>query len=596
MDFKRNNLDKASSPYLLQHKNNPVPWQEWSQEVLDYAQKENKLLFVSSGYSTCHWCHVMEQETFSKESVAKVLEKDFVCIKVDREERPDIDSYLMSFMTRAYDEGGWPLNVVLSPNQIPFFATTYLGEKAAFGKPSFREVIEKVQEFYEENKDDLTSFVMKEATYEYVDIEETMKDIKTHVDKKFGGFGNNQKFPSYNTLLFLLHYYEESRDEEVKEIILQNLISMATSGLYDNLQGGFYRYTVDRKWKIPHFEKMLYDQAWMIIVYSSAARIFKDQQFEIIVRKTLDCLEETFRKDDFYTTGHDADTDHVEGDTYLWELDELSNLLSEEEKGRFDSIFQLYPFEGKNHLIKTQITEDTKDIEEKLLAQRLTREQPFRDEKIILSLNSYVGLALIHAYRALGDIKILKRAKRLYQNLLDTFYNEGTLCHSLIEGKTTREAFLEDYTAFFLFQTFIFEEAREGKEVMEKLYKKINLMRVAGIWYESTSEIGKIPAQNFDHPTPSSVSMAEMANLRYAILIETDYLETQYATGLNYDFYNLSAFISKGNFHILTSKEKLPWGDLPINSIQLKSKSYKSCFKGTCREFPSFNELLKQFS
>ncbi len=310
-NFKRNNLDKATSPYLLQHKDNPIHWQEWSKDVLEYARKKNKLLFVSVGYATCHWCHVMAQEAFSNKEIAGVLNEHFVSIKVDREQRPDIDHYLMAFMQETHGQGGWPLNVFLTPDVQPFFAATYMPAESRYGLSRFLDVLHNVQEMYSSQKGDIQKYLPPISQEEHHEEGQIIQSIKDHfMNNTFGA-----QFPPYNTLLFLLSYYEQKKDTEIKEIIEKILDVIATRGLHDHLQGGFYRYCVDAAWMIPHFEKMLYDQAMMLWVYSVAYKILRKPEYKTVVEKIRECLEETYA-DGLYYAAHDADTDHNEGDTY----------------------------------------------------------------------------------------------------------------------------------------------------------------------------------------------------------------------------------------------------------------------------------------
>ncbi len=315
IDLHKNNLDKAISPYLQQHKNNPIHWQEWNEKILTYGRKENKLIFVSIGYATCHWCHVMAAETFENKEVANFLNKYFVSIKVDREQRPDIDQYFMTFITRTTGQGGWPLNVFLTPNRKPILALTYAPVKPKYGIPAFIEILKEIK-----NKgvacryEDVVLEKSKENTFS---DEHILQIITSYYDHDYGGFGHGQKFPPYNTLLFLLSYYERMKTRNLRILIKKTLDTMARRGLHDHLQGGFFRYCVDRNWTTPHFEKMLYDQAMLLWVYSVAYKVLEKEKYKEIVEHIMNCLEETFEEGGLFYSAHDADTNHEEGATYL---------------------------------------------------------------------------------------------------------------------------------------------------------------------------------------------------------------------------------------------------------------------------------------
>ena len=307
MSVARNNLDLANSPYLRQHAENPVWWQEWSAEILEYARKTDRIVFVSVGYSTCHWCHVMAREAFSDETCATILNRHFVPVKVDREQRPDIDHYLMSFLVATTGSGGWPLNAFLTPEGHPFFAMTYASTEPRFHLPAFDDILGRVREFFGENRDRIAPF---ELNAEHSGVDGAIRKVLAHddggeaeagdgpasvamisdedesqaiervdeleraFDRVHAGFGQSQKFPPHSALLYLQHACAAGLSEQAGEMARETLDAMMTRGLHDHLQGGFFRYTVDREWTIPHFEKMLYDQAMLLWNYAVASRLF----------------------------------------------------------------------------------------------------------------------------------------------------------------------------------------------------------------------------------------------------------------------------------------------------------------------------------
>jgi len=589
MQFKKNNLHKANSPYLKQHQNNPIHWQEWNSAVLKYAKQNNKPLFVSIGYSTCHWCHIMAEEAFSDEEVANYLNKHFISIKVDREQRPDIDKKMMDFIVHKTGQGGWPLNIFLTSDLDPFYPLTYLPPE------NFLETLKHIKNYYENNKHKIDKLPIRLFTPTNIDENLIIEIITNNYDYQYGGFGI-PKFPTHCTNLFMLHYFEETKNQYLKTMITKMLDAMMENGLMDHLQGGFYRYCTDREWKIPHFEKMLYDQAMHLWVYSLAYKIFKEEKYKIIAEKILKCLTETYLKSGLFISAHDADTNHIEGDTYIWDYNELKEILNENE---FNFVKENYyisesgNFEGKIHLIKKTIespehpksSENITEIEEKLLKIRKNKQQPFADEKIITSLNALTGIALINCYRYLEKKEFLVLAEQIFHNLLKKHYINNKLIHSSFKEKIQGHEFLEDYASFLLFITYLHEETNKYKNHMTSFYKKINKFREKNQWIESNNEdFIKVNSDYADHPIPSSASLADLALLRTNILLEKNYLDTKenFKNPLKHDFLNISILIKKGLFHIITSKEKIDWNKLPLNSIQIKGERFSDCYKGSC--------------
>ncbi len=595
IDFHRNNLDKAISPYLQQHKNNPIHWQEWNEKTLAYAGKENKLILVSIGYATCHWCHVMAAETFENREVAGFLNEHFVSIKVDREQRPDIDQYFMTFITRTTGQGGWPLNVFLTSHRKPILALTYAPVKSKYGMPAFIEILKEIK-----NKGVACRYkdAVLERSKEHIFSDgHVLQIIASYYDHDYGGFGYSQKFPPYNTLLFLLSCYERMKTRNLKMFIEKTLDAMAHRGLHDHLQGGFFRYCVDRNWTVPHFEKMLYDQAMLLWVYSAAYKVLEKEEYKKVAERIMTCLEETFEDDGLFYSAHDADTNHEEGATYLWARQELKEVLTEEEFRRCSETYEITEhgnFEGKNHLIKKKEA-SLPEIERKLLAVRKKRNQPFVDKKIITSWNALAGIGLVMAWRCTANINALEKAKNLFTKLLEKHYDSGKLHHSSLGNKVQEEGFLEDYAAVFLLITYLHEETGEYRELLASFSQKVQLFK-KGEWIESNaSDFMEVVAESYDHPTPSSVSLAEFGLLRMNILLGQTYSPTEYRGPLHYDFYNLIALVSSGTSHIIHSPERLDWNKLPLNSIQARSGKIMDCYQMKCKEFKSTGELFTSF-
>ena len=589
INFNKNNLDQAASLYLQQHKDNPIHWQEWSTEVLEHAKKNQKIILVSVGYAACHWCHVMAQEAFSNKEIAHFLNQHFVCIKVDREQRPDIDHYMMNFMQETQGQGGWPLNVFLTPDQKPFLAVTYVPITDGYGLPGFLDLLQHIQKSYQQQGPKIPTYHPHIHAPEQVEEQQLIEVIKNYFTG--AGFGAGPQFPPHNTLLFLLSWYEQHKDREIKDILEKILDVMAQGGLHDHLQGGFYRYCIDESWTIPHFEKMLYDQAMHLWVYSLAYKILKKPAYKTIVEKIITCLEDSYA-DDLYYAAHDADTDHHEGSTYLWDIAELQHYLNEKEYQQFQHVYRLEQnFDGKIHLIKHTNT-FLPEIEKKLLRLRKKRKQPFTDRKYITSWNALTGIGLLMASRHCNNSMAKVKANLLFNNILTKHYREGILHHSSYDGKLQPGEFLEDYAAVLLFTTYLYEETGEYKDLIATLYTQLQKFH-NGQWIESKNiDFMEIPAQTYDHPTPSSASLAAMATLRADIILGKEYVTTEYKQPLQSDFYNLTTFMKY--WHIIHIPHNIEWKHLPANSMQIYGSRIQDCYQHKCVEYKDITQLFAE--
>ncbi|MBF0485177.1 MAG: thioredoxin domain-containing protein [Candidatus Omnitrophica bacterium] len=585
MNFERNNLDLSTSPYLRQHKENPIWWQEWGEATLEYAKKKGKPLFFSVGYSTCHWCHVMAAEAFSNKDIADFLNKNFISVKVDREERPDIDQFLMRFILSLNVQGGWPLNAFLTPNLNPLYALTYAPVEPQARMPGFLEILEKIYDFYRSAGHKLSPFILSESQPPVSAEEEIIKMCYEAFDQVYGGFGQENKFPPSSTLLYLLYY--SSNDQRIRLILEKTLDVMMLRGLHDHLEGGFFRYCVDREWLIPHFEKMLYDQAMMLWIYALAFKVLGKKEYKETAFKIVKSLEDTFERDGLFCSAFDADINHEEGGYYLWAYDELSRILTEEELSLLKRVYFVTEkgnFEGKNHLIRLDGTAIPL-IEQKLLFQRRLKEPPFCDEKIVTSWNALLGVAFIHAYRYLSEDHFLAHARKIASCLLERHFDGVSLARTSLSGKKSSGGFLEDGAAVLLLLTYLHEETGEFKEAMDTFYAYVLNFRTERSWKESSQkDFITLPASHFDHPIPSSVSLAELAVLRATIFQKKQFFPGPYVTALFHDFYNISSLVRNGLFHLITSPQKIGWKVLPVNTIQIRGEKQEDCFAGSCTD------------
>jgi hypothetical protein len=575
---------------------NPVWWQEWDRKLLDHAREKNRILFISVGYATCHWCHVMAREAFSDRRTAGYLNEHFLSIKVDKEQRPDIDRYLMSVVMAATGNGGWPLNAFLTPDLDPITALTYAPADPRPGMPSFLEILHKVKEVYDEKGLEIQGFDMparaSNSQTPNIFLEGLLMDRFSAVfDRVMGGIGAGAKFPPHSQLLFLLYYQSGGGDGTASDILGTTLDNMLLGGLHDHLQGGFFRYCVDRRWTIPHFEKMLYDQAYLLWIYSMAWRNTRKEGYLRCVRGIVKCLEETFEEDGLFISGHDADTAHSEGATYLWDMDELRKNLTGAEFERFADVYRISEkgnFDGRNHLIKAKDI-PLEDIERKLLRIRKKRRQPFADRKKITSLNCAVGIGMIHAYRFAGEKRLLRKAVRLSDILERHHRKDGFYIHSSIDGIPQEQAFLEDTAWALLFMTYLQEDRGGYGPAMEDLCEKLLTFRTGeGKWVESReTDFISVPSEPLDHTTPSGVSAAVLALARAEILLGREPENRDLRDPVTSSFYNIGALLSGGAFYVIHTPEKIEWAGLPVNVVQKKSSSRSVCYKGTCKqEFP----------
>ncbi|MGA2308566.1 MAG: thioredoxin domain-containing protein [Candidatus Bathyarchaeia archaeon] len=491
---KPNRLIFEKSPYLLQHAHNPVNWYPWSPEAFKKAEDEDKPIFLSIGYSTCHWCHVMEKESFEDAEVAELLNDAFVCIKVDREERPDLDSVYMKVCQQLTGSGGWPLHIIMTPDKKPFFAATYMPRESRFGQVGMKELIPKVKELWTSRRNELLEQAVKvtrfleeteKGSHETSAAEElgasTMDEAYFQLSRSFdpsnGGFGNAPKFPSPHNLTFLLRYWKRTSDRGALEMVDKTLKAMRLGGIYDQLGFGFHRYSTDAKWLLPHFEKMLYDQAMLTMAYAEAYQATGDEEFKQAARETITYVlrDMTDPAGGFYSA-EDADSEGEEGKFYLWIEEEIRQLLPAEEAEFAIKIFDVEKdgnFEdamtgkrtGNNtlHLEKspTQIAIDMhnspQDVQKRLDQVRKTlfdfrqkRVRPGRDDKILVDWNGLMIAALSKAAQAFDEPEYANAAKRAADFILNNMRDsEKRLYHRYRDGEAKVNGFLADY-AFFV--------------------------------------------------------------------------------------------------------------------------------------------------
>lgn len=481
-----NKLQNETSPYLLQHKDNPVDWYPWSEEAIKKAVSEDKPIFLSIGYSACHWCHVMEKESFENEKIAQFMNEYFVNIKVDREERPDIDNIYMNFVQMTTGSGGWPLNVFLSPELIPFFGGTYFPPEDKFGKPGFLKLLKTLSEAYRKQKMEIiaqkndvvialsnignlpknkTDFTLNDFNNAFIKISESF-------DKKWGGFGDAPKFPNTMTHMFLLRYYKKTGSNEALEMVKNSLIKMAKGGIYDQIGGGFHRYSTDANWLIPHFEKMLYDNALLSRIYLETYQVTNDEYFLKVAEHIFTyVLRDLVDMDGGFYSSQDADSDGEEGRYFVWKVDELNNFLNTEElniackyfgvteSGNFDSsnILTSLLSEGQISQLLDLSNEDINnkisEIREKMLLERNKRNKPNLDDKVLVSWNGLMIVSLALGYGITGNENYLESAVNSANFVWEKCFNGSLLYHTSKNGEFKIDGYLDDYS--FMIEAFI---------------------------------------------------------------------------------------------------------------------------------------------
>ena len=460
-----NRLIYEKSPYLRQHAENPVDWYPWGAEAFEKAKREDKPVFLSIGYSTCHWCHVMAHESFEDQSVAEILNKSYVAVKVDREERPDVDSVYMQACVAANGSGGWPLTAILTPEQEPFFIGTYFPKENRGGRMGLRFLLTAIAEKWSADRAELlhtasemTAYLKQEtATGEAAEDlpRKAMEQLMSSYDKEYGGFGWSTKFPSPHNLLFLMEYVAAKNDRKPREAVEHTLRQMYRGGIYDHFGGGFCRYSTDREWLKPHFEKTLYDNALLALTYTEAWQDGHMALWRETAENTLDyCLRELKAPDGGFYSGQDADSDGQEGAYYLFTPDEVSNVLGAEAGKHFCECYDITAegnFQGKsipNLLLNNRwsfLPEGYDEFRERLREYRAGRMALFTDNKILAGWNGLMLMALSRAANAFSDRRYLLEAQELAAFILHNMRADGKLRARLCDGELRFDASLSDH-------------------------------------------------------------------------------------------------------------------------------------------------------
>ncbi len=554
-DTHTNRLAREKSPYLLQHARNPVDWYAWNEEAFEKARRENKPIFLSIGYSTCHWCHVMERESFENEKVAEFLNQHFVSIKVDREERPDVDKIYMTFVQATTGSGGWPMTVFLTAELKPFFGGTYFPPDNRHGRPGFLQLLQHIHQLWETRREELVeSAVDAHTKLEQMtsgdeasgallaadDLRKAGVQLQRMFDPQHGGFGGAPKFPQPSQPQFLLRYALRFHDADAVRMVLKTCEHMAAGGIHDQLGGGFARYSVDAEWLVPHFEKMLYDNAQLVQLYLDAFLVSGDTLHADVARDILDyVLRDMTHPDGGFYSAEDADSEGHEGKFYCWTRAELEKLLSPEEfkvavryfgiteQGNFIDHSHPQPLPGQNVL--SIVSPDLPDVDKSLLASaknkmsavRAKRIRPHLDDKILASWNGLMLGAFARAFAVLGDEKYLAAAEKNVKFVHAKLWDAKALFHRWRDGERDNVELLEGYAFMLSGVIDLYEATIEPRHLdfaialADAMLAKFFDAENGGFWQSlAARDLILRVKENYDGAEPSGNSVATLALLK----------------------------------------------------------------------------------
>jgi uncharacterized protein YyaL (SSP411 family) len=555
-----NRLAQESSPYLLQHQDNPVDWYPWGTEALEHAKQSNRPIFLSIGYSACHWCHVMEHESFESEEIARGLNTNFVCIKVDREERPDLDQIYMNAVQMLTGRGGWPMSVFLTPDLKPFYGGTYWPPESRHGMPGFDQIIEAVARAWNDNHDAVIE-TSNQLTAELARItnqssgageltESLVTNTASHLsqtyDRTYGGFGSAPKFPAPMSLRLLMRHWQRRRDSFALEMVTGTLDRMAAGGIYDHLGGGFARYSVDARWLVPHFEKMLYDNAQLALAYLEAYQITGNGDYARVVGETLDYVlrDMTDSEGGFYST-EDADSEGVEGKFYTWTPAQLAEVLGDTAAATFAKVYDVSEvgnFEETNILNlprsleqqakilgrdKIDLGRELAESRKKLFEARENRVHPHKDDKVIVAWNALMIEALAAAGAALSEPRYTEAACRAADFIREKLRKpDGRLLHTWRNGVAKVDAYLDDYSYLACALIALYEATGTANyfdwavELVEVVLSRFGDQGQGGFYYTSDDQEQLLVRNKefADNAVPSGNAMAALALVKLAKL------------------------------------------------------------------------------
>ena len=583
MAKRSNRLVNEKSPYLLQHAHNPVDWYPWAEEAFDKAKSEDKPIFLSIGYSTCHWCHVMEGESFEDDEVADLMNQTFISIKVDKEERPDIDNIYMTICQAMTGSGGWPLTIMMTPEKKPFFSATYIPKKSKYGRMGMMDLIKKVDHLWKTNKKSLISSAEKlteglhniytEEKGKSIDkhiLNEAVKDFNGLFDEQYGGFGTAPKFPSPHNLFFLLRDYKRNNNKKSLDMVTKTLDAMAMGGIFDHIGYGFHRYSTDRKWMLPHFEKMLYDQAMIVLAYVEAYQATQNDKYKVTCDSIFQYIINDMKsKEGAFYSAEDADSEGVEGKFYVWRVEEIRKILNEDdaqlaikaygmkEEGNFRDEatgkmegLNILHFEKDIESLSNELNLSVSDLKAKLEQIKMKlkevrdkRVRPLRDEKILTDWNGLIIGALAKVGRTFNNEEYIKTARTAADFFINSIKENGRLLHRYIDGQWNYKGNIDDY-AFLVFGLLELYEATFDLKYLKKAFS-LNNEAIKLFWDERQGGFYFTPKDGediiirtkevYDGAIPSGNSMALLNLIKLSRISGNSKLES-YANKLQETF------------------------------------------------------------
>ncbi|GGJ87182.1 hypothetical protein GCM10007063_07100 [Lentibacillus kapialis] len=594
MTSKRpNHLIHEKSPYLQQHAYNPVNWYAWGDEAFEKAKAENKPIFLSIGYSTCHWCHVLAHESFEDEEVASYLNDHYVAIKVDREERPDIDSVYMKVCQMMTGQGGWPLSIFMTPDKVPFYAGTYFPRVSKYGMPGFMDVLTQLLEKYNEEPDHIAKVTksVTDALKETVTTKSESRlseemthkafyELKKRFDSQYGGFGSAPKFPTPQNVLYLLKYYHFTGETAALKMAEDTLQAMAKGGIYDHVGYGFARYSTDEKWLVPHFEKMLYDNALLLMAYTECYQITKKPLYQTISKQIITFVKrEMQRAEGGFYSAIDADSEGTEGKYYVWGYDEILNILGKKRGELYASVYNITPngnFEGKNipnllttnmetiaqthHMSLSELKQEMDAAREQLLLSREKRVYPHVDDKILTSWNAMMIAALAKAGKVFDEPDYIDTAENNMTFIQQNLIQDKRVLARYRDGEVKYNGYLDDY-AFLLWAYAELYEATFSLNYLKQAHALANDMLAlfrdseqGGFFFNGYDSEQLLSREKMVYdgalPSGNGVAAVMLAKLGY-LTGETAYLDA--LEELYYTFYKDISDVPAAGIHFIQS-------------------------------------------
>ncbi len=573
-----NHLKGEESPYLKQHVKNPVEWYPWGEEAFKKAKEKDLPIFLSIGYSTCHWCHVMEEESFTDSEIAEILNDNFVAIKVDREERPEIDKLYMEVCKAMTGGGGWPLTIFMTPDKQPFYAATYIPKRDKYGRRGLLTLLPQISKLWHNQRDKLLETAQKVINHLSTKEKKTEVTIDNEIyanaasilariyDGEYGGFGSSPKFPMPQYLIYLLHYWNIKEKNKYLKMVNHTLKMMRSGGMYDQLGFGFHRYSTDRQWEIPHFEKMLYDQALLTYTYIDAYLATNNEFYKDVAKEVITYLKrDLLSKEGGFYAAEDADSEGEEGKFYFWSLAEIKDILTKAEFKKVQEIFEIDQEDEINlRLKKHKDYKKIPEIKKKLFKKRAKRERPGLDNKILTDWNGITIAALAKTGFVLQNEEYINLAKESLNFILTNMRRSNNLSHSYCNGKVSNKSNLDDYS-YLLWGLIELHQAtlennylKKAEEIADEMISKFWDQKEGGFYYtqKNNNELFLRQKDAADSAIPSGNSLAAFNLLRLSHLTN------------NYEYSNKSEKLVKVFSKNIT--------DNPVNFIYLLLTQYYS--------------------